>query len=221
MIITLTSRRSPLAIAQVDEVLKELTLNHPLVQFSCNFIDTIGDIDQNTSLRSLDKTDFFTKEIDEALLSGACRIAVHSAKDLPEPLPHGLTIVALTEGVDSSDALVLKPGQTPDTLSHGCVIATSSVRREEAVRQLLPHANFTDIRGTINQRLMILENENIDGVVIAEAALIRLGMINLNRFKLPGDTTPLQGQLAVVARTEDTEMLFLFSCMDVRQSVSS
>lgn len=219
MILSLTSRRSPLAIAQVDEVLKELTLHHPSVQFSCNFIDTTGDIDQKTSLRTLDKTNFFTKEIDEALLSGACRIAVHSAKDLPEPLPEGLTLVALTKGVDSSDALVLKPEVTLETLRRGCVIATSSVRREEAVRQLIPHANFVDIRGTINQRLMVLENEGIDGVVIAEAALIRLGLRNLNRVILPGDTTPLQGQLAVLARTDDTEMHFLFSCMDVRQCV--
>lgn len=221
MIISLTSRRSPLAIAQVDEVLKELTLHHPLVQFSCNFIDTRGDIDQKTSLRTLDKTDFFTKEIDEALLSGACRIAVHSAKDLPEPLPEGLTLVALTKGVDSSDALVLKPGITLESLRRGCVIATSSVRREEAVRQVIPHANFVDIRGTINQRLMVLENDSIDGVVIAEAALIRLGLRNLNRVILPGDTTPLQGQLAVLARTDDTEMHFLFSCMDVRQCVGA
>ncbi|HEV8051048.1 MAG TPA: hydroxymethylbilane synthase [Parachlamydiaceae bacterium] len=219
MILTLTSRRSPLAIAQVDEVLKEITLHHPSVQFSCHFIDTTGDIDQKTSLRSLDKTDFFTKEIDEALLSGACRIAVHSAKDLPEPLPQGITLVALTRGVDSSDALVLKPGKTPANLPPKALIATSSVRREEAVRQLMPHASFTDIRGTVNQRLMSLEHDSIDGVVVAEAALIRLGLTNLNRFKLPGDTTPLQGQLAVMARSEDTEMHFLFSCIDARQCV--
>jgi hydroxymethylbilane synthase len=221
MIITLTSRRSPLAIAQVDEVLKELTLHHPGVQFSCNFIETTGDKDQKTSLRMLDKTDFFTKEIDEGLLFGACRIAVHSAKDLPEPLPEGLAIVALTKGVDSSDALVLKPGVRLESLrsAGACVIATSSVRREEAVREILPDASFRDIRGTINQRLMVLEQDGVDGVVIAEAALIRLSLTNLNRVILPGETVAFQGQLAVVARAEDEEMESLFSCMDVRCTV--
>lgn len=214
--LTVASRKSPLAIAQVEEVLKELRTHHPFVEFSCIFVETVGDKDLQTSLRSLDKTDFFTKEIDESLLSGRCRVAIHSAKDLPEPLPNGIVIAALTKGVDSSDALVLKPGKDLTTLPENPKIATSSLRREDAVRQLFPNACFTDIRGTINQRLMKLEREELDGVVIAEAALIRLGLTHLNRIRLPGPTTPLQGQLAVTVRSQDTEMLQLLSCIDSR-----
>lgn len=210
------SRKSLLAIAQVDEVLKELRVHHPEVYFSCFFIDTIGDKDQITSLRNLDKTDFFTKEIDQLLLNSICRIAVHSAKDLPNPIPEGITIVAITHGVDSSDALVLKPGKSLENLSKTPLIATSSFRREDAVREILPHATFTDIRGTVDQRLKILENGNFDGVVVAEAALIRLGLTHLNRIRLPGTTTPLQGQLAIAARSDDKEAGLLFACIDRR-----
>ena len=219
------SRASPLAIAQVDEVIKELQLHHPHIQFSCNFIETTGDKDRQTSLRTLDKTDFFTKEIDTMLLSGTCRIGIHSAKDLPAPLPKGLAIAALTKGLDPSDSLVLKPGVNLSNIPKIALIATSSVRREDAVRQLIPHALFKDIRGTIWERLQFLTQETaaqknkIDGVVIAEAALIRLRLTHLNRLKLPGDTTPLQGQLAIVIRDDDKEMFSLFSCIDSRISI--
>ena len=216
MILKTASRRSPLAISQIDEVLKEIQLHQPHVQFSCQLLETTGDKDQKTSLRTLDKTDFFTKEIDDLVLNGVCRLGIHSAKDLPEPLPKGLMIAALTKGVDASDSLVLKAGKNLSDLPHKALIATSSIRREDAVRQLLPHATFTDIRGLIGQRLQILEAGKIDGVVIAEAALIRLGLTHLNRLTLPGDTTPFQGQLAVIIRSDDQEMSTLFSCIDSR-----
>lgn len=216
MLIETASRGSPLATVQIEEVLQELNRFHPSVKFYCTLIETTGDKDQKTSLRSLGKTDFFTKEIDDLLLSGFCRIGIHSAKDLPDPMPKGLLIAALTKGIDPSDSLVLHPGKNLDTLPSAPLIATSSARREEAVKQLIPHARFTDIRGTIGQRLKALEN-GIDGVVIAEAALIRLGLTSLNRLKLPGETVPLQGQLAVVIRSDDTEMATLFSSIDNRR----
>lgn len=213
--LAVASRSSPLAVAQVEEVLKELKTYHPHVQFSCIWMETTGDQNLTQSLRTLGKTDFFTKELDELLLSEGCRIAIHSAKDLPDPLPEGIVIAAVTKGVDASDALVLPPHVSLSTLPMHPLIATSSLRREEAVKELIPHAVFTDIRGNINQRLQQLEQGKIDGVVIAEAALIRLQLTHLNRIRLPGETVPLQGQLAIAVRSGDLEMLALFACMDV------
>lgn len=215
--LSVASRGSPLAISQANEVLRELNFYHPFIQFAYTFVETTGDKDQVTSLRTLDKTDFFTKEIDDLLLSDTCRIAIHSAKDLPDPLANGLVIAALTRGLDPSDALVLKSGKNLSDLMGKALIATSSIRREEAVRKLLPDAEFTDIRGTINQRLQILGQGPIDGVVIAEAALIRLGLTHLNRVKLPGLTAPFQGQLAILIQKDDLAMQTLFSCIDSRQ----
>ncbi len=203
-LIKVGARSSTLSRRQVEEVRAEF----PYVKFDPIFVKTHGDRDRATSLRALEKTDFFTREIDEMLLRGECRIAIHSAKDLPEPLPKGLELITLTKGVDPSDSLVLRK---EEHLSEGFVVATSSVRREEMVREILDDVRFVDIRGTIEERLAKLENKEFDGVVIAEAALIRLGLTRLNRIRLPGETTPLQGRLAILARSGDKEMSSLFA----------
>jgi hydroxymethylbilane synthase len=207
------ARESPLSQIQYHEVLRELRQYHPDVHFEPLFVKSTGDIDKKTSLRTLNKTDFFTKEIDEMVLKGECRIGIHSAKDLPEPLTAGLKMIALTKGVDPADVIVLKSHATPDTLPTPIVVATSSERREESVRQLWPtrECHFIDLRGTIGERLAILENGKVDGVVIAEAALIRLGLTHLNRVRLPGPTAHRQGQLAIIAREDDLEMEQLFA----------
>lgn len=215
--ISVGARASPLSQVQVQEVLTEIRQTHSAVEFVCHLVSTIGDRDQQTSLRHLDKTNFFTKEIDELVVKGACRIGIHSAKDLPYPLPTGLKLICLTKGIDSSDVLVLRQGETLTSLPPGALIATSSIRREETVRQLRPDLTFCDIRGTINQRLAKLEQREIEGVVIAEAALIRLQLTHLNRIRLPGETVAGQGQLAILAREEDQEIERLFACMDVRR----
>lgn len=204
------ARNSPLSKRQVEEVYRELTSFFPEIVFETLYVKTMGDKDRVTSLRTLDKTDFFTREIDGMTLKGECRIGIHSAKDLPDPLAHGLELIALTKGVDSSDSLVFRPGEG---LKKGSKIATSSFRREQSVLDLENEVQFVDIRGTIEERLAKLDRGEVDGVVIAEAALIRLGLTHLNRITLPGETAPLQGRLAIVARQNDEEMRILFACL--------
>lgn len=214
--IDIGSRNSPLARAQVLEVLQELQYHHPKITFECIFAETVGDRDRQTSLRTLGKTDFFTREIDELLLLKKCRLVVHSAKDLPDPIPTGITMVALTRGVDPSDSLVLREGEQLAQLRPGALIATSSERREKAVKKLRHDLAFIDIRGTIGERLEMLDSGQADGVVIAEAALIRLGLTHRNRIHLSAKTVSHQGQLAVMAREDDKEMVNLLSCIDTR-----
>jgi hydroxymethylbilane synthase len=191
------ARSSPLSRAQVEEIRQEFGL-----QFEVVWVETTGDKDKITSLRTLEKTDFFTRELDEMLLRGDIDAAVHSAKDLPDPLPKGLYIAALSKGVDPRDSLVIK--KEPVRL-----VATSSQRREEAVRQLFPDCQFIDLRGTIHERL----EKDVDGVVIAEAALIRLNLTHLKRVFLPGRAAPLQGKLAIVCRENGRlSSLFKLGC---------
>lgn len=213
MNISVAARTSPLSKAQVQEVLEDLKKLHPSATFHIHYLQTVGDLDQKTSLRSLGKTDFFTREIDQMVLSGTCRIAIHSAKDLPEPLPVGIYLAAITKGLDPADVLVFRNGDTLDTLPPKARIGTSSERREAIVKSLRKDLNFIDIRGTIEQRLAKLNSGEADAIVVAEAALIRLGLTHLNRMRLPGTTVPGQGQLAIVAREDDAEMIDLFSCL--------
>jgi hydroxymethylbilane synthase len=202
------SRSSPLARAQVLEVQKEISVILDPV-----WVETVGDRDLTVSLRTLGKTDFFTRELDLMLLSGAIRIAIHSAKDLPDPLPNGLSLVALTQGVDPRDSLLLRYGDTLEGLPKGAKIATSSVRREEMIRKLRSDLSFIDLRGKIGDRLLKLESREADGVVVAEAALIRLQLTHLNRLILDEETTPGQGRLAILARSDDLEMRDLFAAI--------
>lgn len=210
MSILVGARSSPLSRAQFEEISGAFKGPYELDPL---WVETTGDKDKKTSLRSLEKTDFFTKEIDTLLLEGKVRIAIHSAKDLPDPLPKGLVLVALTKGVDSRDSIVFRPGENLETAK---IIATSSARREENVRSLIPHLKFVDIRGTIGERLSALEKNNVDGVVVAEAALIRLKLTSLNRLILPGETAQNQGRLAILAREGDREMEQAFSSLDFR-----
>lgn len=216
-IIEVGARGSPLSRVQIEEVLNEVRAFHPDVDFQPIYVQTTGDNDLKTSLRTLDKTDFFTKEIDALQLSGGCRISIHSAKDLPEPLPKGLVLAALTQGVDPSDVLVLREGASLETLPLGAKIGTSSVRREKNIVGLRSDLVCVDIRGTIGARLQLLSQGVVDGLVMAEAALIRLELTHLNRIRLPGEGAPLQGQLAVLAREDDEEMLKLFAPIDTRR----
>lgn len=189
----IAARDSKLSQAQIKEVMEPLGL-----PYTALLVKSHGDLDHTQSLRLLDKTDFFTREVDALVQSGACDIALHSAKDLPRELPEGLKIVALTAGLDNRDSLVIREDET---LADVKLVATSSKKREVAASQLKSDLRFCDIRGTIHERLEKLYNHEVDGVVIAEAALLRL-KLNPNRLFLPGATTPLQGQLAIVARHE-------------------
>lgn len=213
-VITVAARGSLLSRKQVEEVYAELRCFHPDVMFELLFVDTLGDGDQQISLRSLEKTDFFTREIDALLLKSSCRAAIHSAKDLPEPLPQGLMIAAVTKGVDPSDVLVFRAGGHLDTLPSPAKIGSSSARRDAAVRKIVPHALYLDLRGTIESRLAQLDAYKYDAIVMAEAALIRLGLCHRSRFRLPGSSAPLQGKLSVVIRETDWEMKQLFACLD-------
>ena len=193
------ARSSALSKAQFEEVAKELK--------SCKLLpvwtSSPGDRDKTSSLRTLDKTDFFTRDLDLLLLKGEIRIAIHSAKDLPDPIHEGLKVIAITKGLDPRDSLVLRGKLEP-----GMKIATSSKRREEAVKKLCAGLDFIDLRGTIEERLA---TKDADGVVIAESALIRLKLTHLNRIILDGPTHPMQGKLAIVARENDWQMQEVFN----------
>lgn len=213
MAILVGIRDSKLSHKQFEEVAANLN-----VSFEALPVKTTGDHDLKTSLRLMDKTDFFTREIDQMLLEGKCRISIHSAKDLPAPLPKGLKLIALTQGQDPSDTLVFREGESLETLRRGARVGSSSKRRDQVIRKLRPDLLCTEVRGTVEKRLEMLSEKTIDALVVAEAALIRLKLTHLNRIPLPGFSAPLQGQLAVMAREGDQEMEVLFASLDTRRN---
>lgn len=210
--VVVVARDSPLSRAQVDEVYQEIKVHHPRIVFDPIWIKTTGDLDLTTSLLEKEKTDFFTKEVDEYLLSYKADIAIHSAKDLPENLPEGVSLICYTKGVDSSDVLVFREEDALSTLPLYAKVGTSSFRRIENLRALRSDLVPIDIRGTIGMRLDLLDQKKVDALIIAKAALIRLRLRRKTQ-ELPGPSAPLQGKLAIVARTDNRKMSDIFSCL--------
>lgn len=209
------SRKSPLALLQVEEV-KALV---PHIDFQVTSTSSFGDNHKEVSL--MDKSvaaDFFTRELDNALLAGAADIAIHSAKDLPYPLPAGIEVICLTQGGDKSDSLVSKNNLTLQQLPQGSRVGTSSVVRKQELVALRPDLEIVPIRGTIEERIAQVDNGFIDALIVATCALDRLGLSHRSAEKLPFKTHPLQGNLAITAKAGNERVKELFSAWDIRKN---
>ncbi len=214
-VVRIGSRGSPLARLQVEEVLR--LLKKKGIRFSCQFqyFETRGDKDKKTPLSTNPADDFFTDELDAALVSGEIDLAVHSAKDLPQELRPQLILFALTPSLDDTDAFVGK-GRLAD-LPKGARVGASSASRQQAVRAVNPRVQVVDVRGTIEERLSQLDQGKIDGLIVATCALKRLGLQKRIKEIMTWEATPLQGQLAVVGRRVDLDLQKKVSAIDVRQ----
>ena len=82
----------------------------------------------------------------------------------------------------------------------GSTVATSSILRQQQVKQLNPKLETVDIRGTIEERIQKMKDGYCDGLIVATVALKRLGLEKYIQNIMPWEAAPLQGQLAVVGR---------------------
>ena len=195
--IRIISRQSRLALLQVEELVKEAGIT------DYELIKTTAYGDRHKEVSLMDEglaQDFFTRELDEALLEGRADIAVHSAKDLPNPLPDGIELLALTEGKDPSDSLVARDGLTLATLPAGSKVGTSSAQRKEELLKVRPDLVVVPIRGMIEERIAQVDDGSVDALIVATCALDRLGLSHRATERLPFKTHPLQGKLAVTGR---------------------
>ena len=80
------TRPSSLALTQTRAALDRIESLLEGIAFEMVQITSVGDTDRTTDLRE-SPADFFTRELDSTLLCGEVDLAVHSAKDLPDPMP--------------------------------------------------------------------------------------------------------------------------------------
>lgn len=209
MQLTAGTRPSKLALKQIDELKRLL----PDVRFNIVAIRTRGDKDKTTPLPRTEGSDFFTHEIEQALLNGEIDIAVHSAKDLEEKTSRGLYIAAVTKSISPYDALISKDSLSLDELPLGAVVGTSSVNRQEAIKRYRGDLSVKDIRGNVDDRFRQLDNGDFDAIIVAYAALIRLGLIRRASQIIPFNIMrahPMQGRLAIQVREERSDLKKLF-----------
>jgi len=216
------TRTSLLALRQVEELAGMLKRSYPGIKLDIVSIDTAGDKDKETPISDIEGSDFFTREIDEALLRGEIDVALHSAKDLPDELRPGLEVICTTESIDPFDCLVSKYGLKLDELPREARIGTSSLRRKTQLKEYRDDFQIVDIRGNIGERLRLVDNNEsrIDAIVIAAAGLIRLGLEDRMTQRIPFEILrphPLQGSLAVVGRGNDVESIRFFKKIESQQ----
>lgn len=215
------TRTSALALKQVDEVLGYLREYCFHVNAKVVGIDTFGDKDKVTPISEMEGTDFFTREIEAALLKDEIDFAVHSAKDLPDIIPDRLCIAAVTRSIDPYDALVSKENLKLNELPFGAKIGTSSLRRKTQLKSHRNNFDITDIRGNIEKRLKILDESDLDAIVTAACGLKRLGLESRIAQRIPLDILtphPLQGALAIEARADDLDLIDMLSKIDSRET---
>ena len=205
------TRRSRLALAQAEEIVRRLEavgVRSELVP-----MDTAGDrgVPANASAAGL--KGLFVAEISRALHDGWVDLAVHSAKDLAAEDEEDLVIAAVPERASPLDVLITRE----DGLAPGSVVGTSSPRRQAQVLRWRPDVVVKDLRGNVDTRLRKLEEGEVDALVLAAAGLLRLGVV-------PGHAQPMsvaemvpapgQGCLAVQARAADERTLEALAPLD-------
>jgi len=176
------TRGSALALVQADMTEKLLAKAFPNTKIIRNVIVTTGDRRTDVPLSEVAKVEgvldkgVFTKELEIALENGEVDLAVHSLKDVPTILPEGFEIVSVLERAPVNDVIITKSAGGLDALKQGATVATSSVRRQKMLLHMRPDLKLVDIRGNVPTRLRKLaENPDLDGIILAEAGLVRLG----------------------------------------------
>ncbi len=215
--VCIVTRGSELALAQTGQLVETLRARCPGVNVEIVTLATLGDKVTNRPLSSFRGTGVFVKELEEALLSGAADLAVHSLKDVPVTQPEGLTLAAFPLRQNPADCLIARHGFRFDNLPERAIVGTGSPRRIAQLRAARPDLLFREARGNLDTRLRRLEEGLFDGIVVAAAGLLRLKYSFDKDAVLPLDLCmPAAGQgcLAIECRETDAQAMHLAATLD-------
>ena len=190
--VVLGTRGSKLALVQAESCAEKLRVAG--VEVEVRVIRTTSEHHPDVPLSVIDQRDVFTRQLDEALLSGEIDLAVHSLKDIPTEVPQGITISAVTERHDPSDVLVSDARYGLDDLPEGAVVATSSLRRRAQLLHHRPDLKTVEIRGNVDTRIRKMREGQADALILARAGLERLGL------DAPYEILPQQTMLSAVGQ---------------------
>lgn len=220
--LVLGSRGSELALWQAGFVRdKLLTLGS--VDVEIKVIKTQGDRETSLTFTQMTGQGFFTREIEHALLDGEIDLAVHSFKDLETTLPEGLCVAAVPQRADRRDMILLERGGVDESrlwgLRQQAVVGSSSARRAAQILHSRPDLKIKPLRGNIPSRVEKLRRSEYDAIILAVAAVQRLGLRldGLRRVDLDENVfvpAPAQGALAVETRADDPDVNTLVSRID-------
>jgi hydroxymethylbilane synthase len=217
LLLRVGTRGSRLSLIQTDMLVKSIERANPSVKIERKIIASSGDLDRKTPLFSLSQKGIFEKEVDQAVLDGKVDFAVHSMKDVPTLLNAKLTIASVPERGATADVLVSEGAKKLKEILDGRIVGTSSLLRAAQLRRVRPGLRAEPIRGNVDTRVEKVERGDYDGVILAEAGLARLGMIDRVAERLSLDDfipAPGQGALAVVAQRRDFRLLEILKTVE-------
>ncbi|MDO5756943.1 MAG: hydroxymethylbilane synthase [Rhodobacterales bacterium] len=214
----LGTRGSPLALAQATETRARLAaaFDLPFEAFEIVVIKTTGDRIIDRPLKEIGGKGLFTREIEDALLSGGIDLAVHSMKDMPVLQPGGLLLDTYLPREDVRDGFVSPHHARLADLPEGALVGTSSLRRRAQVLVAHPHLEVVEFRGNVQTRLQKLENGVAACTFLAMAGLKRLGREDVARSALdPSDMLPAiaQGAIGIERRDDDSRAAEMLSAI--------
>ena len=209
MNIRIGSRGSKLALLQTNQIMEMLKRHYPQHTYEIVIVKTHGDINQQARLDQMNTSGIFVKEIEQQLLDKRIDLAVHSMKDMPSTLQDGLCLGDVLIREDARDVLVLRHASSLSELRQHAIIATGSKRRKYQLLKLRPDLEITHIRGNIDTRLKKMEEMGIDGIVVAAAAMHRLGLQDqITQYLAEEEMIPAvtQGAIGLELRSDDTTL---------------
>jgi hydroxymethylbilane synthase len=229
------TRKSVMALAQTDEIARQLARAAPGLGVEIVKFETTGDIDQTGKLLPHGgKGGAFVAQIRAAMLAGELQAAMHSLKDMPgnEDTP-GLVIGATLSRDPPGDALVLRPGLSLEDFRRargkGLKIGTNAVRRAAYARRLFPEAEIIHYRGAADTRVRKLDNGEMqrlpdggavgpaDALIMARSGLERVGLAGRIAYEFPvREMLPAAGQgiVAVECSARDFSTRQILSLID-------
>ena len=213
----IATRQSALALWQAQHVAALLRRHHPRTEVTLVEMTTAGDRFLHAPLAQIGGKGLFIKEIEQAILDGRARLAVHSLKDMTSALPETLCLAAVPEREDPRDAFVSSPGAKLSDLPQGAAVGTSSLRRQCQLLERRPDLRIVSLRGNVQTRLRKMREQNLAGVVLAVAGLRRLNLDAQISEVLDLDTSlPAvgQGALAIECRSDDRELLSMLAPLE-------
>lgn len=218
------TRGSRLALTQAEYVCKKLRESYPQEEFEIQVVKTRGDLILDKPLHEIGDRGVFVREIEEKLLSGEIHLGVHSMKDMPARPASGLAFTRAWKREDPRDVLILREKSSLEELPQGAVIGTGSKRREFQLKRLRPDLNIVGIRGNVDTRLRKMEEEKLDGIVLAAAGLHRLSMQDkITQYLEPEEMipAPAQGILALEIREGEEKLKAMLDALSHEETAAA
>ena len=193
--INIATRKSPLALAQSESVVKVMESKCPDVCFKLMPTSTSGDVLKSEEFKLNGGKGLFIKELEKLLIDKKADIAIHSLKDVPAEIDSRFDVLPVLQRECPQDIMISDKFDSINDIPDGAKIGTSSPRRVSMVKSLIRKVNIVEIRGNIGTRIKKLKKGDCDAIILAAAGMHRLDLKKEITEYLPIETfVPSAGQ---------------------------